>query len=88
MLENKINKNQLEKKLKLIQTNVLNLGYCLWDYDKFIKSKLKNNFEAPLLTNLILKVKIEIKKFMRPIYNLIERRRKGEEIIVDESTTH
>jgi hypothetical protein len=36
----------------------------------------------------MLKVKIEIKKFMRPIYNLIERRRKREEIIVDESTSH
>jgi len=65
LLKNKIKKSirkNKKKKLKLIQTNLLNLGHGLWDHDKFIESKLKINFETPLLTNLILKVKIEIKK--------------------------
>jgi hypothetical protein len=41
--------------------NLLNSKIKLWNWDKFIKSKLKKNYETQLPTYLILKFKIEKK---------------------------
>jgi hypothetical protein len=53
-----IRKSSTKKKSKSIHINLLNPHSRLWDHNKFIEKK---NHEAPLPTNLVLKVEIEKK---------------------------
>jgi len=50
-------KGQLEKWKKIDPSNSQSR---LWDYNNFIKSKLKNNYEIKFVVNLMFKSEIKI----------------------------